>query len=152
MFRNLRIGLRLGLGFGLIVLLLVTLAGVAILNMNAMKRATDEATKVAWPEAHRVSEIKTEITQMGADCRDILLSKDPAEQSQIQQKIQASEQASSEDLMRLAAEVRSSKSKALLQDTKGSLAQYGQAMSVCFNAQQTSGDGALGAFNPRWPP
>jgi methyl-accepting chemotaxis protein len=152
MFRNLRIGLRLGLGFGLIVLLLVTLAGVAILNMNAMKRATDEATKVAWPEAHRVSEIKTDITQMGADCRDILLSKDPAEQSQIQQKIQASEQASSEDLMRLAAEVRSSKSKALLQDTKGSLAQYGQAMSVCFNAQQTSGDGALGAFNQQVKP
>ncbi|MGA8008546.1 MAG: methyl-accepting chemotaxis protein [Thiomonas sp.] len=152
MFRNLRIGLRLGLGFGLIVLLLVTLAGVAILNMNAMKRATDEATKVAWPEAHRVSEIKADVNEMAADCRDILLSTDPLEQSQIQKKIQASEQASREDLTRLAAEVRSSKSKTLLSDAKGSLAQYGQAMSVCFNAQQASGNGALGAFNKQVKP
>ena len=114
MLRNMRIGLRLGLGFGLIVMLLVALAAVAIMNMNAMKRATDEATKVAWPEAHRVSEIKADVNQMGADCRDILLSKNPAEQSKIRQKIQASEQASSLDLTQLAEEVRSAQSKALL--------------------------------------
>lgn len=152
MFRDLRIGYRLGLGFGLIVLLLITLAAVAILNMNAMKRATDEATKVAWPEAHRVSEIKADVNQMAADCRDVLLSKDPAEQSQIQQKIRASEHASSEDLMRLAAEVRSSGSKTLLQNTKGSLAHYGQAMAVCFNAQQSGEDGALDVFNRQVKP
>ena len=152
MLRNMRIGLRLGLGFGLIVMLLVALAAVAIMNMNAMKRATDEATKVAWPEAHRVSEIKADVNQMGADCRDILLSKNPAEQSKIRQKIQASEQASSLDLTQLAEEVRSAQSKALLHETKGSLAQYGKAMAVCFNAQQTGNDDALGVFTQQVKP
>ncbi len=47
MFKNLRIGVRLGLGFGLLVALLVVLAGVALANMQSMKRATDEATKIA---------------------------------------------------------------------------------------------------------
>ena len=151
MFRNLRIGLRLGLGFGLLVVLLVALAAVAILSMNAMKRATDEATRVAWPEAHRVSEIRADVTQMAADCRDILLSRDASEQARIAQKIRSGEQASAADLGRLAAEVRSARSKSLLAHTRGSLAQYGRAMTVCFDAQRNGGD-ALGAFGAQVKP
>ena len=151
MFRNMRIGLRLGLGFGLLVVLLVTLATVAIFSMQAMKRATDEATKVAWPEAHRVSEIRADVTQMAADCRDVLLSHDASEQARIAQKVRSSEQASAADLSRLAAEVRSAQSKSLLSRTQGSLAQYGQAMTVCFNAQQ-GGTDALGVFDSQVKP
>ncbi len=103
MFKHLRIGVRLGIGFGLLVALLVVLAGVALANMQAMKRATDEATKIAWPEAHKVSEVKTDITQMAVDCRDLLLSKDPAEEQRIATQLRDSEQASHAVLRKLAA-------------------------------------------------
>jgi methyl-accepting chemotaxis protein len=148
-----RIGLRLGLGFGLIVMLLVALAAVAIMNMNAMKRATDEATKVAWPEAHRVGEIKADVNQNAADCRDILLSKDPAEQSSIQQRIRASERTSQQAVAQLAQMVHSVQRQQLLDRTKASLAQYRRALEVCFNAQQQgSGGDALTIFQQQVKP
>ncbi|MBW4049437.1 MAG: methyl-accepting chemotaxis protein, partial [Proteobacteria bacterium] len=152
MFRNMRIGARLGLGFGVIVLLLGILAAVAVLNMNAMKRATDEATKVAWPEAHRVSELKADVTQMAADCRDVLLTNDASEKTQIEQKISASEQASSGVIDQLAAEVKSAESRTLLSKAKHGLSQYSSALALCFNAQNKAGGSALGVFNGQVKP
>ncbi len=152
MFKNLRIGVRLGLGFGLLVALLVVLASVSLLSMQSMKKATDEATKIAWPEAHKVSEVKTDITQMAVDCRDLLLSKDPAEQQRIASQLRDSEQASHEVLRKLAAEVRSSKSKDLLGRTDEGLSTFGRALSVCANAQTSGSGDALGIFRKQVRP
>ncbi|MBU6439001.1 MAG: MCP four helix bundle domain-containing protein [Betaproteobacteria bacterium] len=152
MFKNLRIGVRLSLGFGLLVALLVLLAAVSLASMNSMKKATDEATKVAWPEAHKVSEIKTDITQMAVDCRDLLLSKDPAEEQRIAAQLRDTEQASHQVLRKLAAEVRSSKSKDLLGRTDEGLSTFGRALSVCANAQTSGGGDALGIFRKQVRP
>ena len=145
MFKNLRIGLRLGLGFGLLVLLLVVLAAVALSNMTAMKRATDEATKMAWPEAHRVSEVRADITQMAVDCRDMLLSKDPTEQARIAAALRETEQSSHGALQQLAGEVRDAKSRDMLGRTDRRLAGFGHALGVCAQAQAGGGD-AMGIF------
>ncbi len=151
MFKNLRIGLRLGLGFGLLVVLLVVLAAVALSNMTAMKRATDEATKMAWPEAHRVSEVRADITQMSVDCRDLLLSKDAAEQARIATALRDSEQASHGVLRQLAGEVNDAKERDMLGRTDRRLTGFGRALGVCAQAQSNGGD-AMGIFQSQVKP
>ena len=69
MFRNLKIGIRLSLGFGALVLLVVVLAGVAAANLWRMKQATDAATKRAWPEAHAIAAIRTDLGVWAAEGR-----------------------------------------------------------------------------------
>ena len=152
MFKNLRIGIRLGIGFGSLVALLVVLAAVSLVSMQSMKRATDEATKVAWPEAHKVAEIRTDITQMAVDCRDLLLSKDPAEQQRISAKLRDSEQASHQELRRLAEQVRSTRSKDLLGRADAGLSTFGRAVSVCANAHASGSGDALGIFRQQVRP
>lgn len=152
MFRNLRIAVRLGLGFGLLVTLLAGLAFVTVMSINSMKKATDIATKVAWPEAHRVSQIKADVTQIAADCRDILLSSDASEDSRLERKIQDSERAADKSLKQLTGEVESKQSKTLLERAQGSLAKYGQVLSVCFNAKQAGASDASSIFNTQVKP
>lgn len=152
MLQNLKIAVRLALGFGLLVVLLATLAVVAALSMHSMKAATDMATKVAWPEAHRISQIKTDVTQIAADCRDILLSGDAGDRASLERKIRSSEQAADAALKQLAAKVRSSQSRALIEQAQGSLSRYGQALGVCFNAQQSNAGNASGIFNAKVRP
>lgn len=152
MFRNLRISMRLGLGFGAMVILLLVLAFASYKSVASMKRATDEATRHAWPEAHRLSEIKSAINQISADCRDVLMSKDPAEQDRLRQKIQSDEQSNAQYLSQLGDIVKSEQSKALLSETRGTLNKFASGLSVCLTANQGSSAGAIVAFNTQVRP
>ncbi|WP_079419401.1 methyl-accepting chemotaxis protein [Thiomonas intermedia] len=151
MFQNFKIGTRLGIGFGTMVALLIALAAIAVWSVQSMKRATDEATRTAWPQAHSVSEIRSAAIQMASDCRDLLLTQDAAERTQIQNKIQTSEQAAQADLQKLSGEVRSDRSRQLLAQTATRLQTFDQAMQFCATTQSTNGD-AMGVFRQKVRP
>ena len=61
MRRNLKIGERFALGFGVIVLMVTALAVTSVFSLHILKRVTDVATKQALPQARRVAAMQLSI-------------------------------------------------------------------------------------------
>ena len=151
MFNNRGIGVRLGFGFGLMALLVALLAGVALWSLRAMQRATDEATRRAWPEAHGIAEIRADIAQISADCRDLLLSADPAAAATLRGQIHADMQHNAALLKAFGETVRNPRILARLPQLQADRRAFGEGLDVCLAAQQQGSD-ALGVFTSKVRP
>ena len=77
-FNNLRIGVRLGLGFFLVLVLLVAVAAMGLSQMASIKSGTDRIAQNAWVKAKQVMEIKSKVLEIDADFRGALLATDAA--------------------------------------------------------------------------
>lgn len=151
MFANLKVGQRLGLGFGAMALVVAALAAAAIMNLQSMKKATDEATRHAWPEAHSIFRIRADVLQISADCRDLLLSKDPAESGQLRSQIQTDVQNIGDLLKDFDGSIRNPKIRDQLPKLHNDDAAFRNSLSLCLTQQQDGGD-ALGVFDAKVRP
>ncbi|MBN2692830.1 MAG: MCP four helix bundle domain-containing protein [Burkholderiaceae bacterium] len=151
MLNNLKIGTRMSLSFGTLLVLLLGLGLAAFLAMQSMKNATNEATKNAWPKVHLLTDLRTSVIEMGADCRDVLLSQDATSQSAIRQKIQSEQAVDKNLLSRLATMVHGSTNEQLLRHLDAGMQTYDTAQAVCFN-NLGSGAQALSVFNAQVRP
>lgn len=50
MFKNMKIGMRLGFGFGLVVLLMVTIAFIGITRLGNLNREIENVVKDKYPK------------------------------------------------------------------------------------------------------
>ncbi len=146
MFQNLKIGMRLSLAFGALVLLVVVLAGIATANLWRMKRATDAATKRAWPEAHAIAAIRTDLAQISADCRDILLSKDPTQAALLRGQIRGDLQRNTTLIDDFAAHAVNPLIRDRLPQLDSDRRAFSGGITQCLAAQQQGGD-ALTVFD-----
>ena len=140
MFQNLKIGIRLSLGFGALVLLVVVLAGVAAANLWRMKQATDAATKRAWPEAHAIAAIRTDLAQISADCRDLLISHDPSQAALLRQQIRGDLQRNTALIDDFAAHVANPLIRDRLPQLDSDRRAFNRGIAQCLATQQQSGD------------
>jgi methyl-accepting chemotaxis protein len=146
MFQNLKIGMRLSLAFGALVLLVVMLAVIAAANLWRMKQATDAATKRAWPEAHAIAAIRTDLAQISADCRDILLSKDAAQTALLRGQIRGDLQHNTALIDDFAAHVANPLIRDRLPQLDSDRHAFSGAITQCLASQQQGGD-ALTLFD-----
>ena len=58
MFKNLKIGVRLGAGFGIVLLILAAIVGIAMTRMSAMNGDTEKLVRMDWVKAKLVTEVK----------------------------------------------------------------------------------------------
>ncbi|BEH10717.1 MULTISPECIES: methyl-accepting chemotaxis protein [Geobacter] len=79
MVRNMRIGLRLGLGFGLVVTLMVILGGIAINRMGALHAGLATIVEERWPAAEMTFEVDHQINVVARALRNAILLDDQAE-------------------------------------------------------------------------
>ena len=79
MFKNLKIGARLGIGFGLLSILLLTIALVAYIRVNQMTKQMDEVVNNYYPKTVLVGEVVAQININARAMRNALLVKTPAE-------------------------------------------------------------------------
>ncbi len=75
-FNNLRIGVRLGLGFFLVLVLLIAVAAMGLSQMASIKSGTDRIAQDAWVKAKLAMEIKSKVLETDADFRGALLATD----------------------------------------------------------------------------
>ena len=78
MFKNLKIGVRLGIGFGIVVLLLVITALVSIERLSQLNSATKEITENRMPKIEMAMEIEKNALTMGLALRNLILTDDKA--------------------------------------------------------------------------
>lgn len=82
-FRNLKIGVRLGIGFGVLLALLVIVAGMGVREMSMIKQGTDRIAQHDWVKAKLVMQVKDEILEDEADFQGVLLATDATQQEQL---------------------------------------------------------------------
>ena len=76
--KNLKIGVRLGIGFGITVLLLVIIAVVALMRVNALNKEIEITVKDYFPKTVVANNIMDTINLSARAVRNIALSDDPA--------------------------------------------------------------------------
>ena len=78
MFKNLKIGVRLGLGFGFVLVLLAIISTTALLRMADLTSATAIIVDDRMVKINQASEITESALKMGLAVRNLLLSNDKA--------------------------------------------------------------------------
>ena len=79
MFKNLKIGARLGIGFGLLSILLLTISLIAYVRVNQMTKQMDEVVNNYYPKTVLVGDVIEQININARAMRNALLVKTPAE-------------------------------------------------------------------------
>lgn len=75
MFKNMKIGTRLGFGFGLVVVLLVVVAVLGITQLQNLNKSVELMTSDRYPKAKFTSRAVADILQIGVAMRNIALMK-----------------------------------------------------------------------------
>jgi methyl-accepting chemotaxis protein len=86
--KNLKIGIRLGLGFGAVLLLLLAIAQLATSRMAAMHQATETITQDAYPKVVVAKDLVRDTVSLPRQMRGILLTADPAEDERHRKQIE----------------------------------------------------------------
>jgi methyl-accepting chemotaxis protein len=91
--QNLRIGARLGLGFGLIALMLAATAALTTVKVTHLSNAIELTTNDRYPKTVLAHTIKDEVNEIARSTRNMLLMSDPGEIKGQAKDILESEQA-----------------------------------------------------------
>jgi methyl-accepting chemotaxis protein len=99
---NLKIGTRLGLGFGVVVVLLVAVALVAITRINLINQATDRILGDSFVKLTLARQIQTEVNVQARLLRNAVIgAADPAEVREQLEKMDVSLKANEEYIVKL---------------------------------------------------
>jgi methyl-accepting chemotaxis protein len=104
--KNLKIGIRLGLGFGAILLLLLAIATLGVSRMEAMNNATQNITDDAYPKVVLAKDLIRDAVDIPRQMRGILLTSDTSEHQRYRKQIEqlrADSEARIADLSKLVA-------------------------------------------------
>ena len=77
MFKNMKIGLRLGLGFGAVVMLMLILGGFAISRLASMDDGQTLIIKDRWPKTVMANEMIANINAIALSLRNAILVDTP---------------------------------------------------------------------------
>ena len=88
MLKNLKIGIRLGLGFGAVLLLLLAIAQLATSRMAAMHQATETITQDAYPKVVVAKDLIRDTVDLPRQMRGMLLTTDPAQDDRYRKQIE----------------------------------------------------------------
>ena len=85
--KNLKIGVRLGLGFGCMVVLIAVMAVFAFVQLNKMQAKVDEIAKVETPKMNAASDALEYIQKVATSIVLIVAVEDPAYRAMEQKNI-----------------------------------------------------------------
>jgi methyl-accepting chemotaxis protein len=74
MFKNLKIGMRLGLGFGLVLILLAVIAALGITRMALVNDSVEDITKNKWPKVVLLETGLAGVNEIAVGARNIVLA------------------------------------------------------------------------------
>ena len=87
LLHNLRIGTRLGVGFGALLLAFMALVGVVLYQLSGMAQRVNVLADVGVKELVDLNKITTAIAERGIAARHLVLEADPARQAQFLEQV-----------------------------------------------------------------
>ena len=116
-FSNLKIGSRLALGFGIMVLLMLGIAYTGIHSISGSKDAIRSITQDRYPQIVRATELQVTINEQARILRNLIISaKDPEKSKEWQRQIDEKSKRGVEIIDRLKADTNQPKGSELLND------------------------------------
>ena len=124
MLSNLKISVRLALGFLTMLLILVVISGIAMTSFARINKKVDAITEDKWPKTVILNEIKGNINVVARALRNAIIVADPAEKKKELARIESTFQTVSKSLEQLDKSIASADGKALLQSVNERRAAY----------------------------
>ena len=87
MFSNMKIGVRLALGFGIVVALLVTIAVIGVTRLANLNASMERITGDMWGKVQLLQEGLAGVNEIGLSARDMVLAADKAGQQRAKDRI-----------------------------------------------------------------
>ncbi len=114
MFKNMKIGMRLGLGFGIVLLLLAVIAFIGITRLSGLNDNVVDMVKDKYPKTVQAHNVNESINRIARSMRNTLLMDDKAKIQKELDNIQEARKTIKENLDLLDASIKSEKGKTLL--------------------------------------
>jgi len=127
MFRNLKIGVRLGLSFALILILLGAVTFIGIDGFKLMKASTDDIVENRTPKMELALELQRNAETLGLVARDQIMASDARQLDKAVQQMEAVRDRNGKILETLTATVTSERGKEKLADVIRVRAEYSKA-------------------------
>ncbi len=123
-FANMKIGTRLALGFGAVLLLLAITVGIGIKELNSLSHDIDDIVNDKFPKTVLASTVTDNINIIARATRNLLLFKDKEAQAKEHERILNARKTITEKLDKLALMVRSDEGKGILKNVAEERAKY----------------------------
>ncbi|HWK49866.1 MAG TPA: MCP four helix bundle domain-containing protein, partial [Steroidobacter sp.] len=127
MFRNLKIGVRLGLSFALILILLGTVTYIGIDGFKLMKASTDDIVNNRTPKMELALELQRNAETLGLVARDQMMAGDARQLEKAVQQMQTVRARNDKVIETLVSTVSSERGKEKLADVMRVRAEYSKA-------------------------
>jgi methyl-accepting chemotaxis protein len=114
MFANMKIGMRLALGFGLVILLLAVIVGVGMRNLERMDGAVTTIVDERYPNAVIVTDIRGNLNVIARGVRNLLLVTEKSDLDKERARIVDARKKIGESLAELERRVQDEKGKELM--------------------------------------
>lgn len=124
MFKTMKVGVKLGLGFGVVLLLLVMVATIGITRAIAINDKVEVVTKDAWPKVEKVQEGMGAVYRIAIFTREMLLAKTPEKLAQSKAKMLEERATVGKIWDELEPTIKSPKGKELMQAVLASRMKY----------------------------
>jgi len=115
MFKNLKIGIRLGVGFGLVLMLLIVVSSLAYQRLGVLNSEIDDLVRDKFPKTVQANDIIHEVNMVARITRNAILATAPDAARAELGRIPASSKIISERMAQLEKTVRSDEGRRILQ-------------------------------------
>ena len=124
MFNNLKIGVRLGIGFAVVLLMLAAISIVSITRINELNDGIDELAEGRLPKIVMADELAFNVQLIGRGVRNMILTTDKSLEKQNLETIAKLRSRNGDVLKQMAPLVNTEKGKALLEKAVEARAKY----------------------------
>ncbi|MEW5943410.1 MAG: methyl-accepting chemotaxis protein [Pseudomonadota bacterium] len=124
MFRNMKIGVQLGLGFGVIVALMSLIAAIGINRLTSVNEALNGVVNDAWPKTVMANQIIENVNEIAVSLRNMMLTNNKADIQKQVECIHASRKVIGEDIEKLQKVMVLPKDKEMLGNIMEARAKY----------------------------
>lgn len=124
MFRNMKISVRLALGFGAVVALMAAIFAVGITRLAAVNDKLAHVVAATWPKTVLANDVIDNVNIIGLSMRNLMLATDEADAAKQIEAIETARKAIGERLERLDKVVELPREKELLAEVRVSREKY----------------------------
>ncbi|WP_295856702.1 methyl-accepting chemotaxis protein [uncultured Xylophilus sp.] len=139
---NLKIGTRLGIGYGVVLLLMAALIVLALLHLNRVGSVAGAVVETDWVEADAASRLTMSSQSAARDTFEMLALSEPERMPALRQKLDADRKAAAAAQARLEASAPDAQTRELLATTSRATAAFNTALDRTL-AQAADRDAAL---------
>jgi methyl-accepting chemotaxis protein len=143
---QLKVSTRLSLAFGALVLVIATMAGLTLFEVERVAAAEHSLVAQRMPRMAAINRIKDHVNQIGLSMRNMVIMTGADDLAKLREQVLGEHAATAALLTRLAAEIDSERGKSLLSQLGAARATYEQAQTRYLELATTSRSDEAKAF------